>query len=205
MNANARKARKRRLTQQPWFAAVMLGAGVLVAYGSFRAPATTELSSAADQQQFMMEELAADVAPGEDQESQAVSRDLVAEFGSYDGTTPVAEFLAALPTNGSHETPPAAPAGEVAVGAWRGDAPPQLAIGVIFVGDGSRRAVVDGKVVGIGDKLGEARIERIERKGLLVEWRGRLLTYDFETTCPREYRAEAAKRKDPNNESQGNK
>ncbi len=189
-----RKAKK-KLTQQPWFAALLLAAGVTVALGSFRSQFGgggedgSEASSVID-------ELEPDEGQLDGIADSGPRRDLVAEFGGYDGASPWPDFLAALPDAAVSALVPAAPGGEVGktTGAWTGEAPPRLVIGVVFVGQGSRRAVVAGKVVGVGDRVGETRIESIERNGLLVAWRNRLLTYDMNSDYPQEYRAEAARR-----------
>lgn len=186
----AGKRREKRLTQQPWFAAVLLGAGLWVAsaslFGSSASPPGIDTPPAWEEP--LDEAAGADVA-----DASGPGRDLVAEFGVYDGSDPVPECFAALPEAAATVLLPAAPSGETAGDAtqWTGDPPPQLVVGVIFVGERSRRAVVGGRVVGIGEVLGEARIESIERKGLLVVWRNRLLTYDMQSPFPREYRARA--------------
>lgn len=186
------RRRDKRLTQQPWFAALLLGAGIWVAsaslFGSSGAQPQSDTPPAWEEP--LDEEAGADVA-----DASGPGRDLVAEFGVYDGSDPVPACFAALP-EAAAVLVPAAPSGETAGDAakWTGDPPPQLVVGVIFVGERSRRAVVGGRVVGIGELLGEARIESIERKGLLVVWRNRLLTYDMQSPFPREYRATAQQR-----------
>lgn len=186
---------KKKLTQQPWFAAVLLAVGVTVAFSSLRSSLGSGVDDMVGGALSMFDEADPEVVPEEGEPDAGPRRDLVAEFGVYDGNSAVPEFVAALPGDSGDATVPAAPGGEVAKnpGQWVGDPPPQLGIGVVFVGQGSRRAVVDGRVVGVGDRIGEARIDSIERNGLLVEWRGRLLTYDMDSVQPQEYRAVASK------------
>jgi hypothetical protein len=90
----------------------------------------------------------------------------------------------------------AAPAGEVAMptGRWVGDDPPQLRLGVVLISEHSRRVVLDGRVVGIGDLVQQAKVTGIERGTVTVAWSGRRLTYDLDGPAPREFRAELAAR-----------
>jgi hypothetical protein len=119
-------------------------------------------------------------------------RDLLALHGSWDPRASVRgafrffEFPTAL----------AAPAGEVGAPAprWVGDDPPQLRLGVVLISDLARRAVLDGRVVGIGDAVQQATVTGIERGCVTVTWSGRRLTYDLDGPVPREFRSELAAR-----------
>ena len=64
----------------------------------------------------------------------------------------------------------------------------------MLIGGETRRVVVDGRVLGVGDLLDEGEVAAIERGVVRVRWRGRDLTYDLGDVWPREYRAEAARR-----------
>lgn len=121
-------------------------------------------------------------------------RDLLAVHGSYGREAPVRMAFAALEAATAR---PAAPAGEtrpVADGRWVGEDPPSLQLGVVMVSAGSRRAVVGGRVVGVGDALGGGTVTSIERGHLVLSWSGRSLTYDLGDPQPREFREELARR-----------
>lgn len=125
-------------------------------------------------------------------ESDANGRDLLAVFGSYDLHQSVGLAFALL----EELEPPPAPIGETSIdlARWTGADPPELRIGVLMVAASTRRAVVDGTVVGVGDRLGRAVVAEVTREAVLVSWMGRRLTYDFESQYPREFRAELARR-----------
>jgi hypothetical protein len=91
----------------------------------------------------------------------------------------------------------AAPTAETALSAmrqWVGADPPTMHLGVLMVGDTVRRAVVDGRVIGVGDTVGRALIVAIERDAVTATWGGKRLTYDLEGDHPREFRAELQRR-----------
>ncbi|MCB9878164.1 MAG: hypothetical protein H6835_11235 [Planctomycetes bacterium] len=124
---------------------------------------------------------------------EVVWRDLLAVHGSYDDGVPVRMAFAALV-----EAAPAAaaPAGEVESAVrWRGQDPPQLRVGVVMVSEQSRRAVLDGRVVGIGDHIAEGMVVGIDPGVVRLRWQQRELTYDLDGTAPREFRAELAMRR----------
>lgn len=129
-------------------------------------------------------------------DGEAPGRDLLAVYGSYDPHQSVGLAFAAVE---SAETPPA-PLGETATGArrWTGADPPELHVGVILVAAGTRRAVVDGTVVGVGDRIGRAVVTEVVRDTVVVAWMGRRLTYDLDGAQPREFRAELARRNSEN-------
>jgi len=118
--------------------------------------------------------------------------DLLVRHGSWDAKVPVRMAFA----NIAEAAVAAAPAGETAmpVRQWIGIDPPTMRLGVLMVGDAARRAVVDGRVVGLGDKIGKALIVAIERDVLVATWGGKRLTYDLEDSYPREFRAELKRR-----------
>lgn len=121
-------------------------------------------------------------------------RDLLAAYGSFgiDQAVRVAfSVLADAPKT------PAAPVAETQpqpVGSWAGDDPPELSLGVVMISTGARRAVLGGRVVGLGDAIGEGEVAAIEPGVVRLRWHGRELTYDLEDGWPREFRAERARR-----------
>lgn len=120
------------------------------------------------------------------------SQDLLAVHGSFDPAADV-HFAFAVPVEGL----PAAPAGETVSAnprGWTGEDPPRLRMGVVMIGADTRRVVVDGSVLGLGDTLGQAEIVAIDTGHMRLRWRGRMLTYDLGGEWPLEFRAEAASR-----------
>jgi|JI9StandDraft_2_1071091.scaffolds.fasta_scaffold09322_2 hypothetical protein len=94
----------------------------------------------------------------------------------------------------------AAPAGEsgASYGRWTGEDPPLLKLGVVMISAASRRAVLGGRVVGVGDELDSMRVLQIEPGVVYVQWSGRRLTYDLDSDAPREFRGELAQRQSEN-------
>lgn len=90
----------------------------------------------------------------------------------------------------------AAPGGEsgASYGRWTGEDPPLLKLGVVMISAASRRAVLGGRVVGVGDELDAVRVLQIEPGVVTVQWSGRRLTYDLDSDAPREFRGELAQR-----------
>jgi hypothetical protein len=90
----------------------------------------------------------------------------------------------------------AAPGGEsgASYGRWTGEDPPLMKLGVVMISAASRRAVLGGRVVGVGDELDTVRVLQIEPGVVYVQWSGRRLTYDLESDAPREFRGELAQR-----------
>lgn len=145
-------------------------------------------------------ELVEDAAAGADADGPGV--DLLQAHGSWNSKVPVRLAFA----NIAEAAVAAAPAGEIAVNPgkqWIGADPPALRIGVLMVGDTVRRAVVDGRVLGLGDAIGKAMIVAIERDSLVAMWGGKRLTYDLENDYPREFRAELKQRGIDRNASAG--
>jgi len=131
-------------------------------------------------------------APADAVATAAASRDLLPEHGSYEGGDVRLAFAAA-----EQVEPPPAPAAEVdapAGDSWRGLAPPQLRLGVVLVGTTSRRAVIEGALVGVGDRVQGGEVVAIDAGMVVLQHGDRRLTYDFQDAWPREYRAEAARR-----------
>lgn len=137
------------------------------------------------------------VAPVEGAEGEVVGvvggRDLLLEFGSYEKGGPVNCAFRVLA-----DVAPAAPAGETqdfgSGREWEGEDPPQLHIGVLMVSDKLRRAVVAGRVVGIGDEVAGGVVTAITTSSVITQWNGRRLTYDLDSDVPREFRSELARR-----------
>ena len=118
-------------------------------------------------------------------------RDLLAAHGSYAGAT----VRIAFTTAADAVLLGAAPAGEVArARPWEGDDPPRLKLGVVIVSRSSQRAVLGGEVVGVGDRIGEARVAAIVPGAVSLRWHDRTLTYDLDDDVPREFRSEFARR-----------
>lgn len=122
-------------------------------------------------------------------ESEIVWRDLLVEHGSYDRQSPVRLAFSVM----ANTAPGAAPGGET-VDQWVGDEPPSLRLGVVMVSEKSRRAVLAGAVVGVGDFIGGGAVLAIEPGTLRLRWQQRELTYDLDSEVPREYRVEHARR-----------
>lgn len=119
--------------------------------------------------------------------------DLLQAHGSWSAKVPVRMAF----VNIAEAALAAAPAGETAPNVakqWIGADPPAMRIGVLMVGDTVRRAVVDGRVLGLGDAIGKAMIVAIERDTLVATWGGKRLTYDLDNDYPREFRAELMQR-----------
>ncbi|MBL8750062.1 MAG: hypothetical protein JNK78_12935 [Planctomycetes bacterium] len=133
-----------------------------------------------------------------DESGHTLRQDLLAEYGSCPAGTRVRMAFATL----LDVAIAAAPAVETAAGRrWVGADPPVLQIGVVMVGEAVRRAVVNGVVVGIGDRIADATIVSIERDTLGVVQANRRLTYDFDNGYPREFRGELKRRGTANAET----
>lgn len=141
---------------------------------------------------FLADEPVGDESTGDAPED-VVGVDLLLRHGSWSAQVPVRMAFA----NAVDAAVAAAPAGETAAPAarpWIGADPPQLRLGVLMVSDSVRRAVVDGRVVGVGDTVGKALIVAIERDAVTTTWGGKRLTYDLDGDHPREFRAELKRR-----------
>lgn len=138
-----------------------------------------------------------------DGDGQAVPRgaDLLAVFGSYARSKPVPMVFcaaAAAPAstpNGPLAAPLAEPSRPLAEGAWRGPDPASMRVTLLMVGAEVQRAVVDGRVVGVGDVVAAGRVVSIQKDLLRVQVGERFSTYDLEDEWPREFRRELALRR----------
>ena len=120
--------------------------------------------------------------------------DLLAVHGSFDRTKAV---RVAFSTLAEASAVAAAPGGEtmsVDATRWRGDDPPALRLGVVMISAGSRRAVLGGQIVGIGDAVATGKVVAIEAGTVVLRWQDKNLTYDLDDAQPREFRAEHLRR-----------
>ncbi|MBL8726927.1 MAG: hypothetical protein JNM25_00760 [Planctomycetes bacterium] len=135
-------------------------------------------------------------------DAMAPTIDLLLRHGSWSGKEPVRmAFVSAVDAAVA-----AAPIGETAPAAasrWVGADPPTMHLGVLMIGDTVRRAVVDGRVVGLGDTVGKALIVAIDRDTVTTTWGGKRLTYDLDGDQPREFRAELRRRGTEPNQASG--
>lgn len=144
---------------------------------------------------------AADALPlgAEDSQGEKVAEpvqwtDLLAVHGSYDRTRPV---RVAFSTLAELAAVAAAPGGETMASdaaRWRGDDPPSLRLGVVMISAASRRAVLGGQIVGIGDAVAAGKVVAIEAGTVVLRWQDKNLTYDLDGAQPREFRAEYQRR-----------
>lgn len=134
------------------------------------------------------------VMPESSQTPEVVWIDLLALHGSFDGESTVRMAFESVP---EAQYVPAAPGGETATNAaegWEGEDPPLLRLGVVMVSSQSRRAVLGGTVVGVGDTISGGEVLSIEPGRLRLRWQRRQLTYDLDTEVPREFRTELNRR-----------
>lgn len=119
--------------------------------------------------------------------------DLLAPHGSHDAA--VAVRMAFAPVEAS-APPPASPLGETKApaAAWQGADPPRLHVGVVLLSAGSQRAVVDGRVLGVGDRAGDGELVGIQPGRIALRWRGRTLHYELGQDAPREFQDELRRR-----------
>ena len=136
-------------------------------------------------------------AVAEDEGEQAVDAgvkwsDLLAVHGSFRAGREVRLAFSAF----EYPSVWAAPGGEsgASYGRWTGEDPPLMKLGVVMISAASRRAVLGGRVVGVGDELDTVRVLQIEPGVVYVQWSGRRLTYDLDSDAPREFRGELAQR-----------
>lgn len=129
-------------------------------------------------------------------DAQEPGLDLLAVYGSFERGGVVNQAFGVFV-----DAPAAAPVGETApgvpvaeAGSWIGEEPPRLRLGVVLLSNASRRAVIDSRVVGIGDSVGSVRVLHIEPGQVVVAWQARRLTYRLDSDVAVEFRAEAARR-----------
>ena len=123
-------------------------------------------------------------------------QDLLAKHGSFARDSNV-QLAFVVVEDAVAAAPLAAPAAEVetpSADTWRGADPPALRLGVVMLSGASRRAVLGGRVVGIGDAVGDAKVRAIEPGKVVVAWGSRTLTYQLDSDVAVEFRAEAARR-----------
>ncbi len=121
--------------------------------------------------------------------------DLLAEHGSYVRGGEVRQAFVAFEYPSSWTGPTSGAPGEAPAGRWVGEDPPLLRLGVVMVSRDARRAVLGGKVIGVGDAIATGTVTSIEAGTVTLEWSGRKLTYDLEDAAPREFRHERGMRK----------
>lgn len=183
----SRRKRKQKKGMNPALAVcILLGSGAFVAnsLGLFGDDSAKELASLIGYDEGDDLEL-----EDESQNEEIRWTDLLAVHGSHDGDGDVRTVFAALPDAGLVA---AAPAGEMAPtrDRWVGADPPELRLGVVMVSARSRRAVLGGEVVGVGESIGGGRVLSIEPGVVRLSWQSRVLTYDLDGPVPREFRAE---------------
>lgn len=138
---------------------------------------------------------------GEQAEDASVEwSDLLAVHGSFRSGREVRLAFSAF----EHPSFWAAPGGEsgASYGRWTGEDPPLMKLGVVMISAASRRAVLGGRVVGVGDEFDTVRVLQIEPGVVTVQWSGRRLTYDLDGDAPREFRGELAQRQVENKDGQ---
>ena len=135
-----------------------------------------------------------ELVPDVESQEEVVWADLLAEHGSFDGQRHVRLAFFSIAEG---DVVPAAPGVETAPvgsGRWVGSDPPLLRLGVVMVSGNSRRAVLAGRVVGVGDAVAGGEVVAIESGTLRLRWQHRNLTYDLDSEVPREFRAEHGRR-----------
>jgi hypothetical protein len=111
--------------------------------------------------------------------------DLLAAYGSFVPGTAVAQPFAWVPA-----VAPPAPGGEVSTpapdqpGEFR---PVPLNVSLVLLAGRAARAVVDGQIVGIGDRVAAGSVRRITHAGIEVDASARTLFYELRRAWPRGY------------------
>jgi hypothetical protein len=108
--------------------------------------------------------------------------DLLAAWGSFRPGTAVAQPFAAMDS-----IEPAAPAGEArtAPAGATGATPAPLDVSLVMLAGSAARAVVDGRVVGAGDRVAAGILKRIAPDGIEVLDGARTLFYELRRRWPR--------------------
>ncbi len=130
---------------------------------------------------------------GEQEKAAPKWTDLLAVHGSFNKASDVHLAFSVL-VDAAIAAAPGGETGGAFGGAWIGDDPPMCKLSVVMVSSQSRRAVMNGRVVGIGDAIDKGQVTGIEAGRVTVQWNGRALTYDLDATAPREFRGEMARR-----------
>ena len=148
--------------------------------------------------------------PGDDEGAASVSDgrrassvDLLAKHGSLEQLASVnASFRnrfadqAQMQGDGSSSAtnPAPAPLGETLRDGWKSDEwPSEHRISLVMM-TGVPRAVVDGRVVGVGDAIAAGTVTAIDAHGVEVDTGSRHLYYDLVGPYPREFRSELQRR-----------
>lgn len=187
------RRRKQKKGPSPLFAVGLLLAGVWVAARGLLGAGTADPLAVVNQAGGD-ETVPDETGAGQDPEAEVVPFvDLLHAFGSYQRGREVRLAFAAF------EYPSfwAAPGGEsdASYGRWVGEDPPLHRLGVVMVTASARRAVLGGRVVGVGETFDACKVLTIDPGVVTVEWNGRRLTYDLQDESPREFRAEQAQRR----------
>lgn len=120
--------------------------------------------------------------------------DLLLAHGSFDRASDVHLAFASADESAAALAAPAGETRAVSGGVWIGEDLSMLRLGVVMVSAGSSRAVLGGRVVGVGDAVAEGRVVAIDPGQVALLWRGRRLTYGLDGEAPREFRGEMARR-----------
>lgn len=136
-------------------------------------------------------------ADGPEADGPAAVGDLLAACGSYGGEGPVPHVFAPPGPAASPARTVRGGRSEAGAGLWEGPDPPPLRVGFVLVADGVARAVVDGRVVGVGDRVAGGAVVAIARDHVQVRGAERTLTYDLTDPWPREFRTELLQRAAP--------
>lgn len=188
------RRRKQKKGPSPWLAVGLLLAGVWVAARGLLGGGAAADPLAVVGQGGMDDAVPDEAGGAQDPDAEVVPFvDLLHAFGSYQRGREVRLAFAAF----EYASFWAAPSGEsgASYGRWVGDDPPLLRLGVVMVSADARRAVLGGRVVGVGETFDACKVLTIDPGVVTLEWSGRRLTYDLQDESPREFRAELAQRR----------
>jgi hypothetical protein len=166
-------------------ALVLLGLGAVVFGRSLVGSATTltPITATRSDDEPIAPEPSPDDAPGVD---------LLAIWGSFRVDQAAANPFSPSVVDGF----PAAPGGAAPPPAATGDRedrPPRpLDVSLVLMAERVSRAVVDGQVVGIGDRIAAGTVHAIARTGIEVDDGRRVWFYELRTPWPRGYRPPTA-------------
>lgn len=186
----SRRTKKKGMS--PAAAAALLLGCASVAWVSLRGQLGGAVADDAPAAQMVDHDPADDVV-AESDATEKIGRDLLTEYGSWTPGTPVRMSFTTL-IDASATAAPLAETDSNANGRWIGKDPPAITVGVLMVGEASRRAVVNGNVVGLGDKIDRATVVAIERDAIAVTWGNKRLTYGLDSAYPREFQNELQRR-----------
>jgi hypothetical protein len=122
--------------------------------------------------------------------------DLLGRHGSYHVGSPVRAAFAPSHADAIAAAPLAEGRNPVASAAtpWRGPDPAQLRVSFVMQGGAIDRAVVNGVVVGVGDRIEGVRIVAIVKAGVQVISGDRQLDYGMDSPWPRQFADELQRR-----------